>query len=377
MRFSCTKENLNRVLQVVSGINSKNINLPILRNLLISAKEHGLNLLATNLEIAVRAFIRGKVDETGEFTVPIKLLSDYIALIDTEKVDFELKNNELKISSTNSETRLKGQGATDFPIIPEIERNKTFLVSNNSLAKAINQVVFSVSSNDLRPEISGVLFKFNDNKLILAGTDSFRLAERSLILEEKSESADFIVPLKTIQELHKILDTEEELEDGGQVEIVLGGNQVMFRQGNIELVSRLIEGIYPNYEQIVPKNFLTEVVVPREQLLKTVKTSSLFSRSGMFDITLTFERDKVIISSNDANIGAYNSSLPAETKGNTNKIVLNHRYLQEGLQALGGKNTQLKIIDASNPMMVQDYVEEKEGEEQNKDYFYLVMPIRQ
>lgn len=377
MRFSCTKENLNKVLKVISTISAKNINLPILRNVLISAEEHGIKLLATNLEIAVRAFIRGKVEETGEFTVPIKLLSDYIALIDAEKIDFELKNNELEISSTNSDTRIKGQGASDFPIVPEIEKNKTFLISNQELLRSINQVVFSVSSNDLRPEISGVLFKFDNSKLTLTGTDSFRLAEKSLVLDENSAAVSFIVPLKTVEELSKVLSVEEELGDKNQVEVVLGNNQVLFRYGNLELISRLIEGSYPNYEQIIPKNFLTEVVVPREQLLKIVKMSSLFSRSGMFDITLTFERDKIIISSNDANVGAYNSSLSAEVKGNTNKIVLNHRYLQEGLQALDGKNILIKTIDAANPMMIQNYEGGKEGEEDKNDYFYLLMPIRQ
>lgn len=377
MRFSCTKENLNKILRVVSTISAKNINLPILRNLLISAEEHGLKLLATNLEIAVRAFIRGKVEETGEFTVPIKLLSDYIALVDADKIDFDLKNNELKISSTNSETHIKGQGASEFPVVPEIEKNKTFLVSNQGLLRSINQVIFSVSSNDLRPEISGVLFKFNDGKLILTGTDSFRLAEKSLVLDENSAVASFIVPLKTVEELSKVLSVEEEIGDKNQVEIVLGNNQVLFRYGNLELISRLIEGSYPNYEQIIPKNFITEVVVPREQLLKIVKMSSLFSRSGMFDVTLTFERDKIIISSNDANVGAYNSSLPAEVKGNTNKIVLNHRYLQEGLQAFDSKNILIKTIDAANPMMMQSHEEIKEGEEGKNDYFYLLMPIRQ
>lgn len=377
MLFSCTKENLNKVLKIFSTIGAKNINLPILRNVLISAEEHGLKLLATNLEIAVRAFIRGKVEETGEFTVPIKLLSDYITLIEADKVDFELKNNELKISSTNSETHMKGQGASDFPVVPEIEKNKTFLVSNQGLLRSINQVNFSVSSNDLRPEISGVLFKFNNGKLTLTGTDSFRLAEKSLTLDENSTEASFIVPLKTVEELSKILSVEEEIGDKNQVEVVLGNNQVLFRYGNFELISRLIEGSYPNYEQIIPKNFITEVVAPREQLLKIVKMSSLFSRSGMFDITLVFERDKIIISSNDANVGTYNSSLSAEVKGNTNKIVLNHRYLQEGLQALDGKNILIKMIDAANPMMIQNYEEEKEGKKDKNDYFYLLMPIRQ
>lgn len=377
MKFSCTKENLNKVLRVVSTISSKNINLPILRNLLISAQEHGIKLLATNLEIAVRAFIRGKVEETGEFTVPIKLLSDYIALIDTDKVNFELKNNELKISSVNSETRINGQGATDFPVVPEITKDKTFLTPNPELLKAINQVIFSVSSNDLRPEISGVLFKFDNSKLILTGTDSFRLAEKSLVLEETSETASFIVPLKTVEELSKVLSVEEELGDKNQVEVNLGGSQVLFKYGNIELISRLIEGSYPNYEQIIPKDFLTEVVVPRQEFLKIVKMSSLFSRSGMFDITLTFERDKIIVSSNDANVGAYNSSLGAEVKGNTNKIVLNHRYLQEGLQAFDSKNILIKTIDAANPLMMQNYEDRKEGEDQKRDYFYLLMPIRQ
>ncbi len=377
MKFSCLKENLVGVIKVFSSISSKNINLPILKNLLISAEDHSIKLIATNLELAIKAFIRGKVEEKGDFTVPIKLLSDYISLVDTDKIEFELKNNELKLSSKNSETRIKGMGSSDFPVVPQIETKQTFKVFSSFLKEALDKINFAVSTNELRPEISGVLFKFLQNELILVGTDSFRLAEKKLKLDEKKFEGEIIIPLSTILELQKILATNEGVGEDNLVEIILGNNQVLFKKNSLELISRVIDGVYPNYSQIIPNKFLTEAVVPLNQLLKTIKISGLFSKSGVFDIALSFEKDNLIISSNDNNIGAHNSSLPAQITGNTNKIVLNHRFLLDGLNAINTQNVSLRLIDGSNPLMVENYHEDKENEPKERDYLYLVMPIRQ
>ncbi|MDD5043720.1 MAG: DNA polymerase III subunit beta [Patescibacteria group bacterium] len=375
MKLSCTQENLNQGLFVVGHIASKNTNLPILGNVLIEAKEGGVKLRATNLEIGVSCIIRGKVDEEGEFTVQSKVFSDYIALLPKEKVDLTLEDQELIVSCDNYHTKIKGVPAVDFPLIPQIDKKNPIICGVRELKEALAQVGFAVSLSNTRPEIGGIFFKVNDSQLILAATDSYRLAEKKIKLKQGLNTENsVIIPSKTIQELSRILgglkkEGEEESEDN--VEIYFGENQILFVYNGVEIISRLIEGQYPDYNQIVPKDFKTECFVGVADVANAVKTASLFARSGIYDVTLNFNPadDNVEVSAVNNQLGENKAKVVAKITGADNKIVLNYRYLLDGLNNLGKEEAKMELIDADNPCIIRPA--------NTEGYLYIVMPIKQ
>lgn len=380
----CTQENLNQGLNIVSHIASKNTNLPILNNVLIQASENIIKLSATNLEMGVVCLIRGKIEKVGAFTVQSKLLTDYIALLPKEKISLGVGEGVgiseggeiLEIICKNYATKIKGMPAADFPLIPQLEKTNPYYCQVEDLKTAISQVIFAVSLNETRPEISGVLLEFNQDKLILAATDSYRLAEKSIKLKSKTDLKNqrVIVPARTFQELLRILSSFKEptaLEEVDQVEIYVAENQILFVLGNIELISRLIEGQYPDYKQIIPQNYKTVNTLSIEELIKGVKTASLFARSGIYDIKLevNFEAKELVVFSTNSQLGENISRLPSKIEGESNNILVNFHYFLDGLQNLEAEEVELKIVNANSPCALKP-----KGRE---DYLYIVMPIKQ
>ena len=250
MKFTCTQENLYRGLSRVAHVANKSATLPILNNVLIRAEDGGINLNTTNLEIGIKTLIRGKVKEGGEFTTQAKLLFDYVALLPKENIEIELNEQTLHLTCQNYKTSIKGLPTTDFPVIPEITKEKAVKIKSSTLKRALTQVIFAVTLDESRPEISGVLLSFSGNILTLVGTDSYRLAEKKIKIESELPSdLKVIVPLKTMQEVLRILTDETDQE----VVIYINESQILFQlDSEVELISRLIDGNYPDYEQIIP-----------------------------------------------------------------------------------------------------------------------------
>lgn len=381
MKISCTQENLNQGLFVVSHIASKNSALPILNNVLIQAQENSIKLSATNLEIGVTCEIRGKVEVEGDFTVQSKLFADYINLLPKERVDLIVTNQDgqsqlLDIKCKNYSTKINGQAATEFPLIPQIDRNKSYLVSSQDLRQAISQVIFAVSISETRPEINGVMFDFSATTLVLAATDGYRLAEKTIKLEGKPKGGEqqVIVPTRTLQELQRILGSFKDpaaISDLKNIEIYLAENQVLFCFGGIELISRLVEGQYPDYRQIIPQQSTSKIVLNTADLVSAAKTASLFARSGIYDINLSFS-----VAKKEATVGAVNnqlgeneSKINADVTGADNDIVVNYRYLLDALQNINNDQVEIKLIDSGSPCALRP-------ESKSSDYIYIIMPIR-
>jgi len=384
MKISCTQENLNQGLFVVSHIASKNTALPILNNVLIQAEQNTIKLSATNLEIGVSCIIRGKVEQEGDFTVQSRLLADYVSLLPKQQVDLESPKDDkvgqdqsLSVSSKNNSTKIKGQNATDFPLIPQIEKKTKYILNSKDLRQAISQVIFAVSVSENRPEINGVLFNFNSDKLILAATDSYRLAERSVNLDKKSTSVPqkVIVPTRTLQELQRILGSFKDpaaISDIEEVEIYLAENQILFVLGDVELISRLVEGQYPDYQQIIPEQTGTKITLNVSEFTNATKTTSLFARSGIYDVNLEVLADskELVVSSANNQLGENVSKLSGDVTGGSNNIVVNYRYLLDGLQNINDDQIELGIIDNNSPCIIKPAGK-------NGDYLYIVMPIKQ
>lgn len=374
MKLTLTQENLNFGLQITGHLVSRNVNLPILNNVLLEAKEGSLKLSSTNLEIGISCIVRGKIETDGAFTVEGRLLSEYVNLLKKDQVKIEMDKNEfLKVSCANSETKIKGLSSEDFPVIPKIEKEKPYTVNINNFKKALMQVIFAVSNSETRPEISGVLFVFNKEKgkLTLVGTDSYRLAEKTIELSDNVEEKEVIVPVKTLQELLRILNTVKEQSGAAEnMNLYISENQILFVYDNVELISRIIEGQYPDYKQIIPKETKTKVITSTSELAKTIKTVALFSKNGIFDINLDFNPDQgLIVKSTNAQVGESTSVLDVAFEGEKNETVLNYRYLLDGLNNLDSEEVEISVVDNNIPCLMKP--------KDKKDYLYIVMPIKQ
>ncbi len=367
MKCICTQENLLKGLSQVSHVAGRSTTLPILKNLLITAASDGITLSATNLEIGVTTTVRGKVDQPGTFTVQARVLMDYVSLLPAGNVTLELDNNELHVTCAGSKTTLKGLSAEDFPVIPRVSDGIRMSLPAALLKTALTQTVFAVAADDARPEISGVLFHLNGHELTLAATDSYRLAEVRLPLTTSKEEQRAIVPSRSLSELLRLLP------ESGDVAMVMGENQVSFQVESTELVTRLIEGQFPDYTQIIPTSFTSTLTLDASQFTKTLRQVSLFCRSGINDVTLQYDQDMSKLTAANAQVGASDVELPGSLSGNGGSIVFNWRFLLDGLAVAGTEEVALQLNDEKGPGLIVPVNPSKV----QPPFRYLVMPIRQ
>jgi len=382
MKAIILKEKLNTGISTVIKASGKNLSLPILNNILITTEKNFLNLSATDLELGIKYWILTKVEKEGKITVPSKVLSGFINLLPNEKLTLESRNQILYISSENFKTQIKGQTAEEFPIIPKIE-NKNFIELNCALfCEGLSQVVDFCVLNQTRPELSGVYLNFQKDKLQLAATDSFRLAEKSLYFEKKNtqptvhtQEFSFILPQKTTRELINILS-----EKKGKLRLYPSPNQVLFEypmeetpHPQIEIISRLIEGDYPDYQEIIPKKYQTQMVCSKNELLNQIKAASIFSgRSNDVKIKVDFKKGGVEIISQNPEYGENLSFLRGDLKKEQGiqemEVSFNYRFLAEGLLNIPSPKVIFELNGEDGPAVLKP--------EGDPNYIYVVMPIK-
>lgn len=377
MELTILQKNLHQGLTTVGHIAGKNTNMPILNNILINAKEGLITLAATNLEIGLTKQVRGKTNKNGEITVDAKVFSDYVALLPNEKIDIKLNKQNLEISCQKYKTTIKGQDSQDFPVIPQIEKKVGINLSLNELKTALTQILFAINPTDSRLELTGVLFDINQKTVNLVATDSFRLAKREVAFqlelgEIEQTGLKIIVPLKTMQELARIINsTSDSLSEGGdQIKMFIADNQVLFVYQEVEMVSRLIEGHYPDYVQVMPINFKTETVIDRNELSRIIKMASIFSSNSTnaIDLLIDSGQQKIIVEAVAGQVGSHQAELSAKIDGQNNSIRLNYRYLLECLNVLPSSQISLKLVDDVAACQV--------GLPGSDEYQYIIVPLR-
>ncbi|PJA09475.1 DNA polymerase III subunit beta [Candidatus Falkowbacteria bacterium CG_4_10_14_0_2_um_filter_41_15] len=376
MTFISLQENLKQGLAIVSRVVSKNINLPILNNILFKVNKSNIELVATNLEMGITHQVRGKIDSEGEFTVDSKVITDYINLLPGDKVECEQDRMEIKIKCQNYKTKIHVQEASDFPLIPKVDKENFYSILADDLRNALGEVIFAVTNNETRLELSGVLLTFTKDNLTLVGTDSYRLAEKKIKIKSNYENPNnkVIIPARTLQELIRVLSgfkDDDRLEGAGEIKICLSDNQVLFIFGSTELVSRLINGSYPDYQQIIPLNYKTRVLINKNELMRAIKASAIFSKAGVNDVALDFkaETGKITISSASSQVGESSVELNSEIEGDNNEIIINYRYFLDGLNNISSDMVKLDLVNSGTPCVLRP--------EKSDDYLYIVMPIRQ
>ncbi len=374
MKFVCTKENLSYALDLVSSIASKQANLPILLNILIQAEEAGVRLIATNLEVGVKASLRAKVEKVGSFTVPARTLADFINLLPDEQIEIELQENELAIKCGSSATKIKGAPSDEYPVVPEVEEQNSYVLEVDTLKNSLSQTVLAAAKNEIRPELSGVYFGFfteRNKGLVLAATDSYRLAEKKVKIEQGDKEGSAIVPSRTVYEMIRLISLGKSKKNENTIRLWISESQIALRYDDFEMTSRLIEGKYPDYSQIIPDAFKTSTSLPNDLMVKKIKAASLFTTTGVNAVSfdLNAEQNTVSISSTSTQTGEHASELEAEVSGEENSILLNHRYVLDGLQNMTEDEVDFKVNSGDTPCLFQP-----KGKE---DYLYIVMPIRQ
>jgi len=335
-----------------------------LNNILIKTDQGRVKMSSTNLEIGVNTWIGGIIEEEGALTVPARLVNEYISNLPTEKVTLSTLETTLNLASENYNTNIKGLSAEDFPLIPEVAEEAYAKIDGAELRDALSETVWASANNETQPEISGIYMVFEEDKLRIAATDRYRLAERTATLKEPVKATrGVIIPSRTVGELYKILSIGK-----GDVEIFFSESQVLFRFEETELISRLIDGQYPDYRQIIPKAFNTEVLVNREDLIHGIKATALFAPdSNNIHLNIVPEQG-VVISASSVAAGENTTNIQAKVSGNPNNAIFNYRYLLDCLNNLKEQQVVLKLInDASAAMMMP------EGRD---NYLYIVMPIK-
>jgi len=369
MKIICLQENLKNGLNVVQNITGKNLTLPILNNILLITEKKQLKLSTTDLEIAITNQISCKIEKDGGITVPSKLLVNFINNLPNKKIDINIKNNIINLKCENYKSIIKGLDLKDFPIIPKIKSEPVLEINSNDFKNAIEQIAAFVSLSDIRPEISGVLFDFsNEKRAKFVATDSFRLGEKLLNIKTnkiKGDVKSIIIPYKTAQELIRIIPSQEEKS----LKISIESNQALFDLSDTQIVSRLIGGNYPSYQQLISKQFETTIVVKKEELTKAVRIGSFFS-SRINDIRLRVDAKKSTIEvfSQDVELGENSTEIKGDIKGKNLEIIFNHKYLLDGLNNINTEKVVIGLNGDTSPGIIRP-----EGKD---DFTYVIMPIK-
>ncbi|HSX48135.1 MAG TPA: DNA polymerase III subunit beta, partial [Candidatus Nanoarchaeia archaeon] len=364
------QENLSRALGMVGRVVSSRSSLPVLSNVLLSTDAKRLKISATNLEIGINCWVGCKVEEDGAITVPARLFGEFVSSLPAGNIELATNDLTLKVQTPHYESNINGISADEFPLIPEIKNKPALTLPVEIFRDALAQVVVAASLDEARPVLSGVYLYTDEDQLIMVATDSYRLAERKLKLVSKpAAKLSIIVPARTMQELSRIL-----AETDGNLSMYLSENQIMFETDNIELTSRLIEGQFPNYHQIIPEETETGVEIDTAEFSRITKVANLFARENAGGIKIEIKAGgQIDIISAASQIGENTSSAECVTTGGDGDISLNARYLAEALNVIKSPKVSFDISGKLNPCIMRPMSKDDEHEQ---DYLHIIMPLR-
>jgi DNA polymerase-3 subunit beta len=373
MKLSCLQENLNKGLSIVGRAVATRTTLPITNNVLLSAEQSRLKLVATNLEMAISCWIGAKVEEEGAITVPARLLTEFVSSLPSEKIEISLspKTKTLGLKCARFEARISGVDAKDFPPIPKVEDGITTKVEVEALRQGINQVVFAAAVEESRPVLTGVDAEFDGNQLTLAAADGFRLAVYKLPLKQAvGQKTEVIVPARTLAELSRLMTDEEEVVE---MTVHPGKGQALFHLKSAELVSQLVQGTFPRYAQLIPQGYKSRAIVDVAQFLRATRTASIFARdgSGIVRLVITPGSEpapgKMTVSARSEEIGDDVGEIDAIVEGEEAKIAFNGKYLVDVLSVLRESQVALETTNPSSPGVIRPVGTD--------NYIHVVMPM--
>ncbi|MEK7596032.1 MAG: DNA polymerase III subunit beta [Patescibacteria group bacterium] len=364
MKTVCFKNDLKERLFFAEKNAAKNFNMPVLSGVYLETNKNSLKIISTNLETGFEAAIPAKIYKEGRAVVPVRIMAQLIGALFDEKVTLESVGQNLNISTEKISSLIKGYPAEDFPKLPKIKNPRVFSVSSEKISQGLKWVYNAASNSDLKPEIASVFFYVqNKTPLKLVATDSFRLAEKTLDHTVKNAES-FILPIKSAAEIIRLLENKEE-----DIQISFNDNQINFSGKDFNFISRLIEGVFPSYESIIPKKFSADALIKKDQLIDALRSASIFS-GHLNEITINIvpEDGLMEIKTRSGEVGEHASRLDAKITGEKVSLNFNYRYLLDGLQNINHSEALLRFSGENRPLLIQH-----PGDSSS---FYLVMPMK-
>lgn len=363
MKFECSSEQLLSAVATAVRFIERRPNLPVLGSILITTNGNQLVLRATNLECGVEVSLPAKVSEGGVVAVPGAVLYGFLGNARGKAISASLTREVLTLETERAKASIKTISHDDFPALPRVSAEKSFSTKTQDLTRILKSVVFCASTSAVKPELQSVLLYGEGGKLIAAATDSFRLAEKAVPLRGSASVPQLLLPARNAAELTRILEGTS-----GDVEIYYNDNQLSTHIDHVYYTSRLIDGTFPNYRQIIPKSFSTEAIALREDIAAALKSLAVFS-DKFAHVVLSIEPSKKIITltSRNPDIGEQTSTVRATIKGEAASVSFNSRYLGDSLQSIAGESVRLHSNGPGKPMLIKDAADDS--------FFYLAMPM--
>lgn len=361
MKIKTQKENLLNGIQKVQNIITSKAALPILSNILIETQLEGIKLTATDLDVGISCVIPVDIQEQGAITIPAKRFGDIIKELPSEEVEINTKKNNLVIIESGvCEFKIMGLAKEEFPKLPVFPDKEVIKLEQGVLKQMLALTHFAVSFDESRYILNGILFKIFQNKLILVATDGKRLALIEKKLSQNTEKdISVIIPLKTIQELNR------NLEEGKKLSVILGNNQVLFDLGGVVIISRLIEGEFPDYQQVIPAPSENKIKINREQFLLATRRAALLSTPDYQAVKFELFKNKLVVSKSTPDVGESREEVPIEYQGKELAIGFNPTYLIDVLKNLPADTVEFEVTDSEKPGVVR-----------HDGYVYIVLPMR-
>lgn len=374
MDIKITKENFLKASMLAEKLTGKNLNLPILNSLLISAQKGKIKITATNLDASLEIFTVAKVDQEGVIAVPAKVINSIVSSLKDDVISISYNNVNLKITAKNSNASIKVNNPEDFPILPKFKKEGGFKIEAEHLLNGLKAVCFSASVSYFKPEIASVYFYSTSDYVFFAATDSFRLAEKNFSndIQEKNIFS-ILIPLKNAIELIRIL--EEVSKQESQISVEFNKNEFMVYNSSFSFFSRLTEGMFPDYKQFIPKSYLGEIIIDSVELMDVLRSSQIFL-SRLNDIVLEiYPKEEVLLfKTSNPDLGEYNAEIKISKNGFSDfkeekiNLAFNLKYLIEGVSRIESSKTIFKISEDGKPMVI--------GGEEDKSMLYLIMPMK-
>ena len=370
MKLSCIQSNLRKGLATVSRAVATRSTIPETQNVLIATDNGRLRLTATNLEIAITTWIGAQIEEEGSVTIPARMLSDFINSLPDKKVDIEKVANPigLKIHCANFDAQMNGIDPENYPPIPNISDGPKISISSSDFKSSLSRVRFAVATDESRPALTGVKVDIKGNEFTLASADGFRLAIETGSCESSvEEDVSVIVPGRTMNEIFSLLGTDSGMLD---MTVTEQKSQALFKFGDVEVVTQLIQGNFPDYERLIPGEKGTICRVNREEILQATNAASVFARDGSGIIRMVSDdtdEGSIRIMSQAEELGSNESRVNASIEGEETRIAFNSKFLNEILSVLDGDEVEIETMSPSSPGVFRSAA--------NSGYLHIIMPM--
>ncbi|MDP2642094.1 MAG: DNA polymerase III subunit beta, partial [bacterium] len=360
------KEQLEEALNKADKIAGKNITLPVLSGLYLNTNQNSLSIKATNLDLGITITLPVKVVEPGSVVVPSHIISSFVTSLSKDRnITLETKDQVLEIKTTATKTSIKTFPSEDFPLVPEIGDDKAFVLPVRDLIFGIKSVVYSAAVGSVKPELSSISVTHEGEFLIFAATDSFRLAEKKIRVKKAPPFKQILIPQKNAMEMVKIFDRGEE-----DISILVEEHQMVLRSQNVYLTSRTVDGNFPDYKQIIPKETVSKAVLLKQDLINSLKTSLIFSDTfNQLTLKLSPKAKTFEIESKNSNVGESIHRVDSVLEGEDISINVNHRYFTDCFQAITTDSISLNFSGQAKPIVIQGVGD--------TSFVYLVMPMNQ